>query len=80
MTGSKRARFSASIVNRTNTCGGVKKAGLGPRVGVSSPFAFRAVSNRASSKLVFTLSCPKSYTDYQGFQKGGIGRMYTRQR
>ena len=28
MSGSKSARYSASIVSRTNTCGGVKKTGL----------------------------------------------------
>ena len=33
MSGSKASRNQASIVNRTNTCGGVKKAGLAPRVG-----------------------------------------------
>jgi hypothetical protein len=33
MSGSKSARNAASIVNRTNTCGGVKKAGLAPSVG-----------------------------------------------
>jgi hypothetical protein len=29
----KAARNAASIVNRTNTCGGSKKAGLAPRIG-----------------------------------------------
>jgi hypothetical protein len=33
MSGSKAARNSASIVNRTNVCGGPKKAGIAPRVG-----------------------------------------------
>jgi len=33
MSGSKAARNQASIVNRTNTCGGSKKAGLAPSVG-----------------------------------------------
>jgi hypothetical protein len=33
MSGSKASRNQASIVNRTNTCGGNKKAGLAPRVG-----------------------------------------------
>ena len=33
MSGSKSARNAASITNRTNTCGGMKKAGLAPRVG-----------------------------------------------
>ena len=33
MSGSKASRNQASIVNRTNVCGGNKKAGLAPRVG-----------------------------------------------
>ena len=41
MSGGKAARNQASIVNRTNVCGGPKKAGLAPRVGwflSSQPF------------------------------------------
>ena len=30
---SKFARNANSIINRTNTCGGVKKAGIAPRIG-----------------------------------------------
>jgi len=33
MNASKRARNQASIINRTNVCGGPKKAGTAPRVG-----------------------------------------------
>jgi hypothetical protein len=33
MSAGKAARNQASIVNRTNVCGGPKKAGLAPRVG-----------------------------------------------
>lgn len=33
MNAGRAARNSASIVNRQNTCGGNKKAGLAPRVG-----------------------------------------------
>jgi hypothetical protein len=33
MSGSRNARNQASIVNRTNTCGGMKKGGLSPSVG-----------------------------------------------
>ena len=33
MSGSRAARNQASIVNRTNVCGGPKKAGIAPRVG-----------------------------------------------
>lgn len=34
MNASKAARNQAVIVNRTNTCGGIKKAGLPPRIGL----------------------------------------------
>ena len=33
MSGSRSARNAASIVNRTNTCGGNKKGGLAPSIG-----------------------------------------------
>ena len=33
MSGGKNARNAASIVNRTNVCGGPKKAGLAPSSG-----------------------------------------------
>jgi len=33
MSGSKNSRNAASIINRTNICGGSKKAGLAPSVG-----------------------------------------------
>jgi hypothetical protein len=33
MSGSKKARLQDSIINRTNVCGGVKKAGTAPTVG-----------------------------------------------
>lgn len=31
--GTKSARYQTSICNRTNVCGGVKKAGLAPSIG-----------------------------------------------
>ena len=33
MSGSRASRNAASICNRTNTCGGPKKAGTAPRIG-----------------------------------------------
>lgn len=33
MNASKAARNQASLVNRTNICGGNKKAGIAPRIG-----------------------------------------------
>jgi hypothetical protein len=48
MSAGKSARNQASIVNRTNVCGGPKKAGTAPRVGwfmSSQPFLLRAPQN-----------------------------------
>ena len=33
MSGSRASRHQSSIVNRTNVCGGPKKAGIAPRIG-----------------------------------------------
>jgi hypothetical protein len=44
-SGAKSARNAASICNRTNVCGGNKKAGLAPSVGwylSSNPYLIRA--------------------------------------
>jgi hypothetical protein len=37
MNASKSARNSASLVNRTNVCGGPKKGGLAPTIGLYLP-------------------------------------------
>ena len=37
MSGSRASRNQASIVNRTNVCGGNKKGGLAPTVGLYLP-------------------------------------------
>jgi len=45
--GTKSARYQQSIVNRTNTCGGIKKAGIAPTVGhflTSNPNLLRAIT------------------------------------
>ena len=45
MSGSRNARNAAYIVNRTNVCGGMKKAGLAPSVGwflSGNPYLIRA--------------------------------------
>ena len=45
MSGSRMARMQSSIVNRNNICGGMKKAGIAPRVGwfmQSNPKLLRA--------------------------------------
>ena len=58
MSGSKASRNQASIVNRTNICGGSKKGGLAPSVGwylssnpnligaTNTQFGLRCIPNR----------------------------------
>ena len=58
MSGSKAARNQASIVNRTNVCGGPKKGGLAPSIGwnlssnpnligaTNTMFGLRCIPNR----------------------------------
>ena len=58
LSGSKAARNQASIVNRTNVCGGNKKGGLAPSVGwylssnpnligaTNTQFGLRCIPNR----------------------------------
>jgi hypothetical protein len=60
MSGSKSARNQASIVNRTNTCGGPKKAGLAPTVGIylsSNPNLIGAVNTQ------YGLVCTGNFTN-----------------
>jgi hypothetical protein len=49
MSGGRSARNAASICNRTNICGGSKKAGLAPTIGAfisSNPNLIRAVNTQ----------------------------------
>ena len=53
MNSSRSARNQASIVNRTNVCGGLKKSGLAPRVGwflSSNPNLIGATQSQIFSK------------------------------
>jgi hypothetical protein len=60
MSGSKMARNTASIVNRTNVCGGNKKGGLAPTIGAfisSNPNLIGATNTQ------FGLVCRGNYTN-----------------
>ena len=50
-SGSKSARNAASICNRTNTCGGMKKAGLAPMTGFFFMSSTRGQLNRAPQSV-----------------------------
>ncbi len=59
MNSARSARNAASIVNRTNVCGGPKKSGLAPTVGwfmSSNPNMIRATNTQ------FGLKCIPNYT------------------
>lgn len=61
MSGSRSARNQASIVNRTNVCGGgAKKSGLAPTIGVfmsSNPNLIRATNTQ------YGLVCTGNFTN-----------------
>ena len=59
LMGSKMARNAASICNRTNICGGLKKGGLAPSVGAfvsSNPNLIGATNTQ------YGLVCRPNYT------------------
>jgi hypothetical protein len=61
MSGSRSARNQASIVNRTNVCGGQKKGGLAPTIGAfvsSNPNLIRATNTQLGLVCVGNFSNP----------------------
>ena len=60
MNGSRNARLQASIVNRTDICGGVKKGGLAPRVGV---LAANLQAYNDATNTQFGLKCKGNYSN-----------------
>lgn len=79
MSGSKRARQTASITNIA-TCGGLKKGGLIPRVGRGSSMTSTAMRIRGPTTSVYVRSCtqfPGWNNNPGGAASGGVGRMFT---
>lgn len=75
MSGSRSSRNQASIVNRTNTCGGTKKAGTAPRVGwfmSSQPFLLRAPQGNPLFCIPNTTIQTQKY-GYRATISGGMG-------
>lgn len=61
MSGSRSARNQASIVNRTNVCGGTKKGGLAPTIGAfisSNPNLIGATNTQLGMKCVGNFTNP----------------------
>lgn len=59
-SGSRSARNAASICNRTNTCGGSKKGGLAPTIGV---FMSSNPGLRGATNTQYGLVCMGNYTN-----------------
>lgn len=65
MNGSRSARNQASIVNRTNVCGGgAKKAGIAPRIGF---FMQSNPSLRRAPQVLPTICVPNTTTQTQKY-------------
>jgi len=60
MNGSKNARLQASIINRTDVCGGIKKGGLAPRTGVLAA-NLQAYNNATNTQ--FGLKCIGNFSN-----------------
>ena len=78
-----RARNISSIVNRTNNCGGNKKAGLAPTIGgntfVMNARLIKGVSVKDSFSVDKASECPYGYSNNPGGQcAGGVGAMAER--
>jgi hypothetical protein len=75
MQGSKAARNAASICNRTNICGGVKKGGLGPSIGWFLPNNPNMIG---VTQTQYLLTCKGNYshpTHKYGYHATHTGRM-----
>jgi hypothetical protein len=77
-----RARNINSIANRTNNCGGPKKAGLAPSVGSRSRFVMKTIKVNAVNTIPVVKcgsggrGCPRNFSNNPGGQAcGGVGRM-----
>ena len=73
--GSRNARNQASIVNRTNNCGGNKKSGLAPTIGhflTSNPNMIGATNTQFGLRCIPNMSIQ---TQQYGYRATRTGRM-----
>ena len=76
MSGSKAARNAASICNRTNICGGMKKAGLGPSTGYWYMSSTRGKLQRAPQSIpLFCIPNTTVQTQKYGYSATHGGNM-----
>ena len=76
MSGSKAARNSASIINRTNVCGGNKKGGLTPRIGFfmqSNPNMIGATNTQYGMKCIPNTTVQTQKYGYHATHGGNMG-------
>jgi hypothetical protein len=76
MSGSKAARNAASIVNRGNTCGGMKKGGLAPSVGwyiSSNPNLIGATNTQYGLKCIPNRTIQTQSYGYRATIGGNMG-------
>ena len=76
MSGSRAARNQASIINRTNTCGGVKKGGLTPSVGnfiSSNPNLIGATNTQHGLKCIPNMTIQTQKYGYRATIGGNMG-------
>ena len=69
MNGSKKARLQDSVMNRTNTLGGPKKAGLNSKIGHPSNLFFR-LARETPTPGYFPIA------HYFSTVKGTVGMVY----
>jgi len=76
MSGGKSARHQSSIVNRTNNCGGPKKAGLAPSIGwfmSSNPSMIRANNTQFGLKCLPNRTVQTQRYGYSATHGGNMG-------
>jgi len=76
MSGSKASRNAASIINRTNTCGGVKKGGLSPSVGwylSSNPNLIGATNTQFGLRCIPNTTVQTQKYGYHAVHGGNMG-------
>ena len=76
MSGSRSARNQASIVNRTNVCGGNKKGGIAPSIGwylSSNPNLIGGTNTQYGLKCIPNLTIQTQSYGYRATIGGNMG-------
>jgi len=76
MNAGRSARNAASIVNRTNTCGGMKKGGLAPSIGwfmSSNPSLIGATNTQFGLICIPNRTIQTQKTGYRATIGGNMG-------